>query len=244
MIWIIVFAPTYAAAALLKHKLIPVSSWYEWILGAILLAAGLWVCRRYYPGRVLSLGMKGWPWALAALVAFVGAWYSVVIPHLPHGVPVGLIGLEYVKFVVFIGFVEELWYRGIWFAMFGGRLAPCVVLGSIVFGALHLIGDVGSAILSLGIGAVFAAARYGGAPVILLGIVHGTLDWLIHCMLPISGVRLQNTATFLIVPTATWIIVASIMVLYARLAGCKKAGIRAGLGGAEMRAGRSYEVRP
>jgi len=103
-------------------------------------------------------------------------------------------------FLVVVGLFEEVWFRGIWFAVFNGSFLYSVVVGSIVFGLIHynpLIRpkDIQSVVLSMSAGSVFAAARYAGAGIIPLGVAHGALDFIFHYVCTDKAPRYAPRAT-------------------------------------------------
>ncbi len=151
----------FALIAMLLMTLFAVTAWLLW-----------------YRKELDVFSLKGWPVALAIFLGFLLSEFINAVPHLRADVLSvrTLVALFYC--VVLIGLVEELWWRGIWFAMFKGRPLVCIVAGSLLFGLLHyhLQGTSGVIVASL-VGLAFAVARYRGVSIGALALAHGFNDW-------------------------------------------------------------------
>jgi hypothetical protein len=103
------------------------------------------------------------------------------------------------RYVVLIGYTEELWFRGLWFAMCRHRFVPSVVLGSVIFGLSHSAQGWQAVWMTAWVGGVFASARYCGAALVPLALVHGVMDWLNLRMLPGVQLRIERGSFWLVV---------------------------------------------
>ena len=152
--------------------------------GVFAIIIGLWLAYQHHPGDVGLTSFHHWYLALIPLLGFV-ILTMMVAPFV--GLRKDLHGSVVVKralyFLVFVAFPEELWFRGIWFAMVGHAFWPSVLLGSVIFGMMHwspgvpgrTIDAIPMIVLS---GLVFATARFQGAGVLPLALAHGIFDLL------------------------------------------------------------------
>jgi membrane protease YdiL (CAAX protease family) len=137
----------------------------------------------------------------------------VVVPSLKfsYTVPVGIYKVFF--YFVLVGFTEELWFRGIWFAAFKNRFLPCVLIGSILFAVPHVItGGPTALLVTFLVGLVFAAARYRGASVLSLTIVHGAVDYLNDSVCS-GGLRFGLTTTLAV--AVAWLTALAVFLLVA-----------------------------
>lgn len=167
-----------------------------WLAGLAMvqLAAGIWLWRRLAAGPLFDFG--GWPWALLALAALLGLEQAVVDHVLGPKLPWPQTLAEGLRLIVLIGLVEELWFRGLWFAFFRDRPWLALGLGSLLFGLFHLPHGGFVVALTAGVGLVFAAARARGASILALGTAHGLLDWCNQILFP--GLRFRLDAQWLV----------------------------------------------
>lgn len=80
--------------------------------------------------------------------------------------------------VLFIAAAEELWFRGLWMRAAGDRAWLAIGVGAVAFGLLHWPAGLWSVATTAAIGALFGAARWRGAPLWSLALVHGLMNWL------------------------------------------------------------------
>lgn len=146
---------------------------------SLMLAVGISVWRLWYREEIDVFSLKGWETGLAI---FLGLMITEAVLATPVLRP-GLLSLStlWTLFycIVLIGFTEELWWRGIWFAMFKGRPLYAILLGSLLFGGMHYqLHGIDSAMMAFFVGLVFAAARYRGVSIGTLALTHGMNDWI------------------------------------------------------------------
>lgn len=213
-IWIAVFVPATALFILLERTRPPGLYWWSWLIASAQLAIGLWVYRHYYRDQISLWTVRGWPWAAAAFLGLSVIWYTIGIPTFWPDRTMAVAGLELFKFLVFIGFTEELWFRGIWFAMFHNRLVPSVILGSVAFGLIHLAHDPVWALFAAAFGAVFAAARYRGASIVQLALAHGILNWTMKLVAPVSEFRIGHGILLLVLPPVLCLVLSAILLFW------------------------------
>ncbi|MBF0311242.1 MAG: CPBP family intramembrane metalloprotease [Magnetococcales bacterium] len=164
-------------------------------LSLLQLVVGLTLARR---GGVAPEGLftgRGWGVALGIL-ALLLLLEQVVVAH-AFGPRQGWLqaAIELVRRVVLIGFVEELWFRGVWMALFRERMAISIGLGSLLFGLMHLPGSGEAVVYTTGVGLLFAAARQRGASILTLALAHGALDWINRVVFPGSAFRMGPVAS-------------------------------------------------
>lgn len=94
--------------------------------------------------------------------------------------------------VILIGFVEELWFRGIWFHLCNGQRILAVGLGSLSFGAYHWPHGPWVVLSTTGVGFALAAARSRGASLFGLALVHGTNNWINQTLMPGINFRFSH----------------------------------------------------
>ena len=154
---------------------------------------GLIVIKKYYKKRMVIFSVQGWPLALVLLVGLITIQTALTIQRLNTGHEWWKYLINWLYYLVFIGFAEELWFRGIWFAIFKNRFIKCVILGSIFFGLIHLAPGQGivQIVLTGFIGFAFAIARYCGTSIFLLALVHGMVDFLNNTVLPVKSLRVS-----------------------------------------------------
>ena len=145
------------------------------LLALLQVGAGWLLWRRARAHHPASTGNPVWAWvALAGLLLLEQAVAS-------HGLsptldPARLLG-ELVRLVLFVGIAEELWFRGLWFVLAGSRRNLALFGSSVLFGLYHVAHGWSVVALTAGVGLVFGIARWRGAPVLVLGVAHGLLDW-------------------------------------------------------------------
>jgi len=81
-------------------------------------------------------------------------------------------------FILFtVALVEEILFRGVWFWASGEDFFLSVVLGTLLFGALHFSNGLLPGFVGLGLGFVYASARWRGASILSLALVHTFFNW-------------------------------------------------------------------
>lgn len=79
---------------------------------------------------------------------------------------------------------------------------PCVLFGSMIFGLVHIpSGGIGAFVLTFLVGIVFATARFRGASIVSLAIVHSVIDFLNSSIL--SGELRFDLSTTLLIAVVT-----------------------------------------
>lgn len=179
-------------------------------------ALGLWVAlslwRRNYRSEIDLLSLKGWR---VALLVFAAGALMLLLLNTPSLRAFSVSGAAFhlVWFVAFTGVLEELWWRGIWFRVWRGRPFMCIVFGAVLFGAMHLVqNSLGRVLVVIGIGLVFGAARYRGASIGALALVHGIgFNWLNKVILswneralPLFSWNMDKPLQFLIYALIAW----------------------------------------
>lgn len=79
--------------------------------------------------------------------------------------------------LIFIAFVEEMWFRGIWFWASRERFVLSVLGSAVFFGCIHIPQGSLAFFVSLGLGFIYGCARWRGASVLGLAIVHSFFNW-------------------------------------------------------------------
>lgn len=141
--------------------------------------------------------LRGWPFALLVFAGVVALNFSVFTTRslsVRHINPLAVFG-QIICFICLVGFTEEPWFRGIWFAHFPDRPAVAIIVGSVFFGLMHIHIDVVSAGIALFVGLLFAVTRYCGALLLVLAIAHELIDFTHFDLAPSIGFRfgLANT---------------------------------------------------
>ncbi len=210
-IWICVFTPTTVILARLKRTRPKGLYWLTWAIASATLMAGLWVYHHYFGELVSLLNFSGWQWALAVFISLQAMQYSLAVPARNPRENTRKSALELFRFVVLVGLTEEIWFRGIWFAMCHNHFVTSVLLGSLVFGLYHLRHGRYVAVITFFVGMVFASARYRGASIISLALVHGVIDWLNYRMFPASRLRVRENHVLVLI--ALWCVLSSAVIL-------------------------------
>lgn len=151
--------------------------------------------------------------AAMALLGVQAGQYAVAEHRLPRGRPVAQQLGSLAHYVTLIGFVEELWFRGIWFEICRHRFWPSVVLGSALFGLYHWPHGWRSVLTTAGVGSVFAMARLRGASLGELSAVHGLIDWLNREALPGVRLRIPADAVSAVFPVYSIVLASAIAAL-------------------------------
>ncbi|MFA6135333.1 MAG: CPBP family intramembrane glutamic endopeptidase [Phycisphaerae bacterium] len=177
----------------------PQLRWAGMAAGIIILLAGVTVWAKYFRRTYGLFSFRGWRWA-GVLLAGLAALQFILMrtsDSLPSGVATWAWAVVF--FLFSVGLPEELWFRGIWFALFRNRFLPSVILGSILFGLMHCAPGVPGRgpeimLMTIPVGLCFAAARYRGAPILCLAIVHAVMD-IASTMVTLAGPRFAMGTT-------------------------------------------------
>ena len=150
------------------------------ILCILQILIGVWLLKHYSSfSQIISI--RGWHLALLIFLTLQGFQFFVIRSKLNTQLKFDEFARLSFKFFILVGFAEEIWFRGILFAVFDNNFIFSVVIGSVFFGLLHwLQGDWKQFVITFLIGFVFATARYNGASIISLSIAHGMMD-LLNC---------------------------------------------------------------
>ena len=164
--------------------------WWVWLLGAVQFGIGLFFAR-HCGLKLSSLGRsRGWVLALGVLVGVQALQYGFVEVAQTRLSPTWL-AIEFVKFLLIIALVEELWFRGIWFQIWRGRALACIVGGAVVFGLYHLSQGWGTVATTGCIGVIYGVARWYGASLASLVGAHALMNWMNTAMLPGGALRVD-----------------------------------------------------
>ncbi len=163
---------------------------------------------RYYRDRIDFISLKGWWLGLLLTIGVIALNFSVFTAR---WMPLNRLSPIHWAEVIFfflclVGYSEELWFRGIWFAHFPRRPVISVLVGSLFFGAAHILAGLMHGNIPTGVslnmaimagfgGLLTAVARYRGASLLVLAAAHGLID-LTHFMLaPATGFRFNLAKT-------------------------------------------------
>jgi membrane protease YdiL (CAAX protease family) len=141
----------------------------------------LWARKLKVPWGQLT---HAWKSLVLVLVGFQIAEHTLVAHASPSHSDPRLWLATFIQSVVLIGFVEELWFRGIWFHLWKARFIPAIGLGSVLFGVYHWPHGPWVVLSTTGVGFALAAARSRGASLLGLALVHGTNNWINQTLLP------------------------------------------------------------
>jgi hypothetical protein len=191
---------------------------------------GLWLYRKR-KSKAIDLGLQAYATLCALLGIWIGvSWFGANFPLLGDlsswvlgllpGVGVLLllellmpgkvrkdltwqhVGVQVLRYLIPVGLLEEVWFRGIWFACFPDSFLLSIVLGSFVFGLVHLghyIPDVRKGIPDVIVITIitmpFACARYNGASIVPLAIGHCLTDLFFHTIVGERKPRFGGVAT-------------------------------------------------
>lgn len=151
----------------------------------------LWARRLKMPwGNVTT----AWKPLAFVLIAFQLAEHLLVAHASPSYSDPRLWLATFTQSVILIGFVEELWFRGIWFHLCNGRRILAIGLGSLFFGAYHWPHGFWVVLSTTGVGFALAAARSRGASLLGLALVHGTNNWINQTLMPGINFRFSQEA--------------------------------------------------
>lgn len=149
------------------------------LVGIFMLLWGIFIKQKFYKKNFKLFSFNKWPIALVLLIGLELIQLLLVKPRLSFELDFTKTLYKAFFFLVIVGFTEELWFRGIWFAMFKENFIPCVLVGSIIFGLFHLPGrNFAVLYFTFVTGLTFAIARFRGASILSLTIVHGIMDFL------------------------------------------------------------------
>ena len=143
------------------------------------LVTGVLVWREWYPEEMDVFSLKGWKYAVMLFLGFLLLEVLFAAPIIKPALW-KLSGLGKLLWcIVLTGFIEELWWRGVWFAMFKNRPLVCIVAGSVIFGLAHFqLHGMDKVITASFVGLAYAVARYKGASIGVLALAHGFNDWI------------------------------------------------------------------
>lgn len=170
-------------------------AWLPLVYGPMLLAA--YILQDDLPAVDLPTGRDAWttllflPFVLVGAIPLASLEYAIIDPApLVESLELDHFFLVVFIMVVFVGFVEELVFRGILqrtLEAYAGRIAG-IVLSSLVFGAMHaglqLPGEVG---FGIGIGLLFAVLYDWTDNLVIVVLLHGVLNVLLFAVFPIFG---------------------------------------------------------
>lgn len=143
----------------------------------------------------LSAGWKAALLALPLAVPFSAALgaveYSIIEPPalIPSGSVVDLLTIAVVM-IFFVGFVEELLFRGVLQRALATRIGrwPALVLASVLFGLMHSGYGVPAELVFAGtIGFVFGLVYDWTDSIVLISVMHGVLNIFLFGVIPLNG---------------------------------------------------------
>ena len=175
--------------------------------GLFSLLTGLWLAQQHHHGEIHLANLDRWYLALIPLLGFL-LLTMVLTPYvgLRKELSRSAVAKRLFFFLFLVGLPEELWLRGIWFAMFADEFWMSVVVGSVVFGFMHYVpgvpGSAMEATRTILAGLVFATARYCGAGVLPLAIAHGLFNFLSLYLLEKTVPRRKDGTPGLTLPMA------------------------------------------
>lgn len=177
--WLGIFFGAQAVSSLGKMFLPHLAGWISLLTFSAQCLTGLLLWRKWYKAAIDVFSLRRWHLGLAVYTGLLGLMLALAKPEiLPvFGSGAGFLTLAY--YLLVIALMEEVWFRGIWFATFPGQPLVSIFAGSLLFGIAH-IGFQGplSFVTTFSVGLVFAAARYRGASIGSLVIAHGFNDWI------------------------------------------------------------------
>lgn len=157
------------------------------LLSLIQLGVGLFWAKKLNVnwGRIDS----GWKCMALVLLGLQIAEHALVVHSIPSTANFASLGSRFLHMVLFIGLVEEVWFRGVWVHLCKDRVIPALVAGSVFFGLYHLPHGPWVVISTAGVGFAFASARLRGASLVGLGLLHGINNWLNQSLFPGKAFR-------------------------------------------------------
>ncbi|MFI4913358.1 MAG: CPBP family intramembrane glutamic endopeptidase [Sedimentisphaeraceae bacterium JB056] len=176
--WTLFLLPTcfasWAIKKRLKHSKITV-----YIVGIWSIVLGFFFCRNYSPAAC-TLSFDNWLTGIILFACLESVQLILINPKFSKRESFTVCIRQIIFYLVIIGFVEEFWFRGIWFAMFSDYNAVwAIIIGSLLFALIHYInGGVNAVVLTFFIGIAFSTARYYGTSILVLTVVHGWIDYL------------------------------------------------------------------
>ena len=160
------------------------------------LAGGLIIGRRRWSWDQLGLNRRGLGLSLiSGAVLIIGRILMTLSVTWPGGSPTVTIGQllgDIVFYFVFVGFTEELLFRGVIYRAFDEwRGARWAIWGSaLMFGVYHAGWQGVAAVGTLLFGVIFAVIRWRAGSIVGLIVVHGLMDVSASLMLP--GLEMQQ----------------------------------------------------
>lgn len=215
----IMFIAAFATGPVL-HSLgaiewLPKSIFSYFAAGFFLLATGLFVWWMYYRKEILLFRLCGWKLGATLLIGLLVISFSLASPKPAFPFTATEFILKVVYFFLFVGLAEELWFRGIIFAIFKNRFIPCVILGSLLFGLAHLTVHSGLDILLFNMfaGFCFATARFRGVSIIVLAISHTVYHLVRFTVFAEQVIRHGPKGTFMIFICSSLILTMVLLLL-------------------------------
>lgn len=199
IIWSVATSLFISALFLLTAYKPPMIHMWVWMVGFAHLGTAEFLRRRYFRGKI-NICFEKWHLALIVLVGVQTADYLVVSHTIGPRNGVTLAAINFFYYLIVVGLAEELWFRGLWLAMFKNRFIPGVLFGSIIFGLYHIPHGLQTVLFTTFIGAMFAVARYRGSSILTLAIAHGLIDWFNLEMFPGVSYRFSETVILVLFP--------------------------------------------
>jgi len=156
----------------------------------------------YFLAGCLVIGRRRWSWdqlglnrrglglsLISVAVLIIGRILITLSVTWPGGSPTPTIGQllgDIVFYFVFVGFSEELLFRGVVYRAFDEwRGARWAIWGSaLMFGVYHVGWQGAAAVGTVLFGVIFAVIRWRAGSIVGLVIVHGLMDVMASLMLP------------------------------------------------------------
>ncbi len=175
----------------LRSDSLPNASLVLWGLMIVQLVWAAWL----YPIKKATIGKIGAALAVLGVVQVMQYGLNV------HSLEAGTLSIfDLVRYLIFIGLVEELWFRGILQESLPGSPVVIIVTCAVVFGLYHIQQGLGTVLTTTAVGFLFSIARYCGAGVLSLAAVHGIMNWLNNTLYPSVGLRVELDLFYIIFP--------------------------------------------
>ena len=109
--------------------------------------------------------------------------------------------LDLVRYLIFIGLVEEIWFRGVLQDYLGKNTLKAIVAGAVIFGLYHLPHGWGIVLTTTAVGLLYTTARAYGAGILSLGLVHGVMNWMNLSFYPAETLRVDYSVFLILFPS-------------------------------------------
>lgn len=220
-IWLLVYCVSFIILQLAQTVSNPVRIQLLYSLSLIQLIVGLvWAIfvsrQHFFKLSIIRFQYKSVVWLLPLLSLIIielSVWIFTIPRWRGPELPTFFIIKQLAYFLIIIALVEELWYRGIWFAITGNSILISVILGSILFTLLHWHQGLKHFPFLLSLGLVFSVCRWLGSPIWSLAISHGLMNWLNITVMPSIGFRFGEISYLIGLPMLLFCLAALLFYL-------------------------------